>query len=80
MIAALNQTFPALVSNFLLPHTAWSLSSAPDNSSEGRLEGTCILLFVLAHHGADKTLSPKFETKSIKLPSLQSVKTKAIPR
>lgn len=41
MIAAWNQTFPDLGSNLLLlPAKAGSLSSAPDSSSQGRLEGT----------------------------------------
>lgn len=81
MIAALNQISPALVSNLLLlPSKAWSLSSAPDNSIKDRLAGRCILLCALAYHCVDKILSPKFETKNIKLPSLKCVKAKAIPK
>lgn len=81
MTPALNQIAPALVSNLflLLPPKAWSLSSAPDNSSKGRLAGRCILLCVLAYQCVNKIVTPKFETKDIKLPSLKCVKTKAIP-
>lgn len=81
MTTALNQIIPALVSHLLLlPANARSLSSTPDNSSEGRLEGTGVLLCVLDYQCVDKILSPEFETKSIKLTSLKNVKTKAITK
>lgn len=65
MTTALNQIIPALVSNLLLlPANAQSLSSTPDNSSGGRLEGTGVLLCVLNYQCADKILSPEYETKN----------------
>lgn len=76
MTAALNQTSPDLINNLQKLGTEF----CPDNSSKSRLEGKCVLLCMLAYQCADKILNPEFQTKSIKLLLLKSVKSKAIKR